>query len=226
MPRTIAYLRVSTDKQDLENQRQEITSYALAKGLRIDHWQEVTISSRRNTRERGIDELLNSLRRGDTLIVSELSRLARSIREVHNIIAELSKRKVYAHFIKQGLVTNGEGDITTKIVINAFSVAAELERDLISQRTKSGLARVKAEGRKLGNPNLSSINKNTSQKAQEFADSLRPILEGFTLRGMTQRKIVEELNRQGIQTRQGATWHLPQVQNMLKRLGLSTKGGM
>jgi putative DNA-invertase from lambdoid prophage Rac len=223
MPKTHAYLRVSTDKQDLENQRQEIEAYAQTKGLSIDQWHEVTISTRKNSRERGIDSLLSNLRRGDTLIVSELSRLARSIREIHNLIEELSKRKVYSHFIKQGLVTNGEHDLTTKILINAFSVAAELERDLISQRTKNGLARVKGEGKKLGNPNLAQINKNTVLRANEYAESLRPILEGLVMRGMTQRAIMEELNRQGIKSRQGASWHLPQVQATLKRLGLKTK---
>jgi putative DNA-invertase from lambdoid prophage Rac len=222
MARVHAYLRVSTDKQDLENQRQEIERFATSRSLQIDLWHEVTISSRKGDKARGIDDLLSSLRRGDILIVSELSRLARSVRGILNIMESLSRKKVYSYFIKQNLETNGENDLTTKLLITAFSIAAEVERDLISQRTRNGLARVKAEGKKLGNPHLNSLNKNQSLRADEFAENLRPILEGFVMRGMTQRAIVDELNRQSIPTRQGATWHLPQLQLTLKRLNLKT----
>jgi len=94
MGKTIAYLRISTDQQDLESQRLEIENYAESKNLPIDEWIQVEISSRKNMRDRRISELIKMVRRGDRLIVSELSRLARSMRETHNIVHDLSKRKV------------------------------------------------------------------------------------------------------------------------------------
>src|SRR5210317_773345 len=110
MCKTVAYLRVSTDEQDLENQRLEIENYAHANNLDIDEWIEVEVSSRKKTKERRIDRLIQKLRRGDKLIVSELSRLARSMRETHNIIYDLSKKKVELHVIKQNLITKGDND--------------------------------------------------------------------------------------------------------------------
>ena len=138
--RTLAYLRVSTDEQDIENQRLEIESYAEIKGFEIDEWITVEISSRKNYRERKIEELINGLKRGDRLIVSELSRLARSMREIHNLIYEIAKKKVELHIIKQNLITKDSEDMATNIYINSFAMAAEIERDLISQRTKNGIA--------------------------------------------------------------------------------------
>jgi len=223
MCKTYAYLRVSTDRQDLDNQRLEITNYAQANGLRVDEWLEVEVSSRKSERQRRIEELLASLKREDTLVVSEISRLARSMREVHNIIHDLMGKKVKLHVIKQNLRTNGENDMTTKIVINSFAMAAELERDLISQRTKNGLARAKAQGKKLGNPQLhETLLGPRIAKADAFAEGLRPVLSGFLASGLTQRQIVDELNSLGVKTTQGKAWGLTQVQRVIKRLGLST----
>ena len=218
MCKTYAYLRVSTDKQDLENQRLEIKEYAKKNGLEIDEWLEVEISSRKDIRQRRIEELLGKLRMKDALVVSEVSRLARSMREVHNVMHELSKRKIAVHIIKQNVVTNGEGDLTTKILINSFAMAAELERELISQRTKNGLARARAQGKKLGNPQVEKINAARREQADAFAERLRPTLEAYVGQGMTQRKIVEELNNLGIKTQQGRQWTLCGVQRILKRL--------
>ena len=157
----------------------EIDKYAESKNLPIDEWLQVEISSRKNMRDRRISELIKMVKRGDKLIVSELSRLARSMRETHNIVHDLSKRKVELHVIKQNLITKGVNDMATKILINAFGMAAEIERDLISQRTKNGLARAKAEGKKLGNPNLKADNKKRIDKANDFAESLRGTISSF-----------------------------------------------
>ena len=136
MAKNIAYLRVSTDQQDLNNQKMEIESYAKRRNINIDEWLEVEISSRKNMRGRRITELIQGLKKGDKLIVSELSRLARSMRETHNIVHDISHRKAHLHVIKQNLVMKGTNDLSTKIYINSFAMAAEIERDLISQRTK------------------------------------------------------------------------------------------
>ena len=142
MGKTVAYLRVSTDQQDLDNQRFEITRYAEGRNFQIDDWIEVEVSSRKNLLDRRISEMVKGLKRGDRLIVSELSRLARSMRETHNIVHDLAKKKVEFHAIKQNLHTKDFKDMTTKVLINAFSLAAEIERDLISRRTKEALARL------------------------------------------------------------------------------------
>lgn len=223
MGKTVAYLRVSTDEQDIENQRLEITTYADRKGFCIDEWIKVEMSSRKNFRDRKIDKLINNLKREDTLIVSELSRLARSIRETHNIVHAISKKKVEMHIIKQNLITRDNNDMATKIFINAFAMASEIERDLISQRTKNGIALARKRGKRIGNPNLKADNQKRIDKANEFAESRREILNGLINNGLTQRQIVDELNKAGIKTPRNREWSLIQLQRLLKRLGLSTK---
>ncbi|MGA2404218.1 MAG: recombinase family protein [Syntrophobacteraceae bacterium] len=101
-----------------------------------------------------------------------------------------------------------------------FALMAELERDLISERTKNGLARVKASGKKLGNPNLRQDNLRREESAQEFAETLRIQFESLRNNGLTQRRIVDELNKQGIRARLGGSWSLAQVQAVMKRLGI------
>jgi len=222
MAKTIAYLRVSTDQQDLNNQKVEIESYAKRRTLKIDEWLEVEISSRKNMRDRRITELIQGLKKGDKLIVSELSKLARSMRETHNIVHDIAKRKAELHVIKQNLITKGTNDLSTKIYINSFAMAAEIERDLISQRTKNGLARVKAEGRKLGNPNLKADNRKRIEKANAFAENLRGTITSFIKDGYTQRQMVDELNQIGVKTPRGNEFQLTTLQRVMKRLHLTT----
>ena len=162
------------------------------------------------------------MKKGDKLIVSALSRLARSMRETHNIVHDISKRKAHLHVIKQNLVMKGANDMATKIYVNSFAMAAENERDLISQRTKNGLARVKAEGKKLGNPNLKADNRKRVEKANAFAETLRGTLTSFIKVGYTQRQIVDELNRIGVRTSRGNEFQLTTLQRVMKRLDLTT----
>jgi putative DNA-invertase from lambdoid prophage Rac len=217
-----AYVRTSTDQQDLETQRLEIETYAKNKNIEIDDWIEVEISSRKKKRDRRIDELINGLRKGDTLVVSELSRLARSMRETHNIIHDIAKKKVEVHIIKQNLITKSDNDMATKIYINSFAMAAEIERELISQRTKNGIALARKRGKQIGNPNLKADNRKRIAKANEFAESLKGIISGLINNGLTQRQIVYELNKSGVQTSRGCEWKLITLQRVMKRLGLST----
>lgn len=221
MDKTIAYLRVSTDEQDLENQRLEITKYAHRKQLQIDDWIHVEISSRKNTKVRRIDELFKLMKRGDRLIVSELSRLARSIREAHAIIEDMIKKKVEVHLIKQNIVAR-ENDMNTTVLINAFAMAAQIERDLISQRTKNGMALAKKNGKQIGNPNLKADNAIRIQRANAFAEGLRGVVTALVNNGLTQMEIVEELNKSGVRTAMGCEWKLQSLQRVLKRLELRT----
>jgi len=151
--RVIAYLRVSTDKQDMDGQRLAVLEHARQLGLVVTKVIEVEVSSRRDTASRRVDELMTDLSTGDTLILSELSRLGRSLTEVVHAINELVMRKVRIIVVKQGIdIQEGKQDMAGKVMVTMFSLLAELERDLISERTTMALAARRAAGVKLGRP--------------------------------------------------------------------------
>jgi DNA invertase Pin-like site-specific DNA recombinase len=222
--KVISYLRVSTDRQDLENQKLEIENYTEKIGLSVDQWIQVEMSSRKNFDKRRIDELLSTLKKGDTLIVSELSRISRSIREIHNILHTLLEKKINLHIIKQNIIVKSDGgnDISTKILITVLSMVSEMERELISQRTKNGLERVKRSGVKLGNPNIKSQVEKLKEGSRKWSEKNRNILTGLVNQGMTQREIVSELNKMNIKTRRGSEWSLITLQRVLNRLNIKT----
>lgn len=222
--KVISYLRVSTDRQDLENQKLEIENYTEKIGLSVDQWIQVEMSSRKNFDKRKIDELLSTLKKGDTLIVSELSRISRSIREIHNILHTLLEKKINLHIIKQNIIVKSDGgnDISTKILITVLSMVSEMERELISQRTKNGLERVKRSGVKLGNPNIKSQVEKLKEGSRKWSEKNRNILTGLVNQGMTQREIVSELNKMNIKTRRGSEWSLITLQRVLNRLNIKT----
>lgn len=153
MGKTIGYIRVSTDKQDLKNQQHSILTYANQKNLGNVTFIEVKISSRKKEEDRKIDELLETLQADDHLIVSELSRIGRSVVNVVTIINQLIAKKVNIHILKEHLLIEPDKQNPfTDFQINIFSSFAQLERDLISQRTKEALQARKAKGIKLGKP--------------------------------------------------------------------------
>ena len=159
-----AYIRVSTDKQTVENQRFEILKYADAKKLSIDHWVEETVSSRRKLTDRLLGKTLEELKNEDVLIVSELSRLGRNLMEVMSILHTCMDREIQVHTIKEKYELGN--NINSKVLAFAFSLSAEIERQLISQRTKEALARKKSEGMKLGRPK-GSLSKKTKLSGKE-----------------------------------------------------------
>ena len=150
--KTVAYLRVSTGSQDLANQKMAVLDYARQQHFTVDRFVEAQVSSRKTPAQRGIEDLLGTLAAGDRLIVSELSRLGRSLGQVIRIVDELVKRKVHFVAIKEAIRFEGKQDMQTKVMIALFGLFAEVERDLISQRTKEGLAAARAKGRLLGRP--------------------------------------------------------------------------
>lgn len=184
MGKIVAYLRASTDKQDLSHQKLEILEFARRQGLRVDEHVELTISSRKTSKQRRIDELAQMLDETDTLIVTELSRLGRSTAEVIALVNALVERDIRVITIKQNLDISGQ-DMNSKIIITLFSLFAELERDLISLRTREALAAKKAQGRPLGKP------KGTLQKSKFDQDVARiKELLGY---GLSVRKIAKVL---------------------------------
>lgn len=182
MSKTLAYLRTSTDKQDLSNQRLEILEYARRNDLHIDDFIEISISSRKTRRARRIDELLGKLHIGDTLIVTELSRLGRSTGEVISLIDELLANDISVIVIKQNLRLNKhQDDMQSITMVTMLSLFAQMERMMISRRTKEALAAKKAQGVILGKP------KGTIQASQFDKDRER-IVELLNL-GVSIRKI-------------------------------------
>lgn len=153
-PRTIAYLRVSTDRQELAAQKLEILSFANRSNLTVDDFLEIQISSRKSTKHRRIDELFERLCPGDTLIVAELSRLGRSVSQIVTMVDEMIRRKIRFIAIKENITLTGNGtkDITTTVMTTMFSLFAEIERALISERTKAGLEAARAKGKLIGRP--------------------------------------------------------------------------
>lgn len=159
-------IRTSTDKQDLGNQKLEILEWAWKKDLKIDEFVEITISSRKTKKQRRIEEVLEMLADSDTLVVTELSRLGRSTAEVIALINELVARNIWVIILKQNLDIS-QHDMSSKIVITLFSLFAELERDLISLRTKEALAAKSSKAQPWAN-----------QKAPFRKVSLMPIWSG------------------------------------------------
>lgn len=145
---TTAYLRVSTDKQTLENQRSEIRRFATKNGLIIEKWEEEIVSGKIKDSHRRLGRVLKRLKKGDVLIVSELSRLSRTLLEIMSIMRSLLERGVTLYSVKENFCL--ADNISCKVVLFAFGLAAEIERDLISTRTKEALAARREQGVQLG----------------------------------------------------------------------------
>lgn len=145
-----AYIRVSTDKQSIENQRFELLKYADSKKLQIDTWIEETISATKSIQDRKLGQVLLQMKENDLLLVSELSRLGRNLMEVMSILHQCMERNIKVVTLKEGYELGD--NINSKVLAFAFSLSAEIERNLIAQRTKEALARKKAEGMTLGRP--------------------------------------------------------------------------
>lgn len=167
-----AYIRVSTDKQDNKNQKYEVLKFADQKKFIIDKWCEETVSGIKNYKEKLLWKLIKKLKKDDTLITSEISRLGRSLMEVMSILHELMQRKVKVFTIKEKYELGD--NINSKVLAFAFSLSAEIERSMISQRTKEALARKKSEGMTLGRPK-GSLSKKTKLTGKE--DIIKELLE-------------------------------------------------
>ncbi|HBN04907.1 MAG TPA: invertase [Bacteroidales bacterium] len=144
------YIRVSSDKQTVENQRFEINNFCNQKLFVVDKWIEETISGTKDIEDRKLGKLLKKMKKEDVLICSELSRLGRNLLMIMGILNECMKNDVQVWTIKDNYRLGS--DINSKVLAFAFGLSAEIERNLISQRTKEALARKKAEGVILGRP--------------------------------------------------------------------------
>ena len=187
MAKTIGYIRVSTDQQDLQNQHHSILNYTNKNALGKVEFIEVKMSSRKKDEDRKIDELFETLQTGDHLIVSELSRIGRSVVNVVTIVNQLIALGVNLHILKEQLfIKPNEQNPFTDFQINIFSAFAQLERDLISKRTKEALQARKAKGIKLGKP-VGTIQGSIYDKDREKIKELHSL--GVTLTNISKKHL-------------------------------------
>ena len=176
------YIRVSTDHQHTANQHHEIELFTAKNAMKIDKWVEEVISSRKPLHERRLGKVLKKLKKGDILIATELSRLGRNLLEVMGILQECLEKDCQIWTLKENYRLGA--DIQSKVLAFAFSLASEIERQLISERTKISLQRLKDEGRHLGRPYGTSY-----QKLQKQHDRLMNLLD----KGVSKAEIARSL---------------------------------
>ncbi len=143
-----AYLRVSTGKQTLANQQNEISKFTNSRNLQVDRWVTEIVSGKKSGRERKLSSLVRRMKKGDTLIVTELSRLSRTLTDIMAIVGELLKKEVRLYSTKDRY--SFDDTINSKVLCFAFGLVAEIERNLISMRTREALALRREQGIVLG----------------------------------------------------------------------------
>ncbi|MBD3183547.1 resolvase [Candidatus Poribacteria bacterium] len=183
----IGYIRVSTDKQDLEKQKHLLLDYAQGEQLLVNEFIHAEVSSMKSTKERRIDELRSKLQSGDILLVAELSRLGRNMLETLNIINELGEDGIIIIFVRQPeLSTTGPH---TKLLLAIYSYFAEAEREYISMRTKQGLAAARAKGQRLGRPE-------GSRNKERILDPYKEQIKEYLQMGLNMASIMKIINNQ------------------------------
>lgn len=180
------YIRVSSDKQTVENQRFEIRQFCNKENLQIDGWIEETISGTKSYQKRALGDLLSKITKDDLIICSELSRLGRNLFMIMEILNICMSKECRVWTIKDNYRLGD--DIQSKVLAFAFGLSAEIERNLISQRTKEALSRRKAEGVVLGRP---IGRKNAPSKYKLFGK--REKIEKLMAKGLSKRKIAKKL---------------------------------
>ena len=188
--KTIGYVRVSSDKQDLNKQRHLLLEHAQKIQVVINEFIEIEISSRKTVTERKIDQLISSLDHGDLLIVAELSRLGRNMFETLGIINQLLEKEVLIDFIRQPELSTYRNSHHVKLLLAIYSYFADSEREFISIRTKQGLEAVKAKGVKLGRP------KGSKNKKGRALDPFREQILEYQQMGLPVASIMKIVNNQ------------------------------
>ena len=165
----VAYSRVSTEKQTLANQQNEITKFTDSRNLTVDRWVTEIVSGKKEGRTRKLGVLVRSMKRGDTLIVTELSRLSRTLTDIMSIVGELLKKEVCLYSTKDRY--SFDDTINSKVLCFAFGLVAEIERNLISMRTREALALRREQGIVLGR------RKGSYTKLQQLIDNRTEIVQ-------------------------------------------------
>ena len=181
------YIRVSSDKQTVENQRYEINNFCRRNNLSVDDWIAETISGTKNYDKRELGKLLEKAQKNDLIICAELSRLGRNLFMIMEILNICMTKECRVWTIKDNYRLGD--DIQSKVLAFAFGLSAEIERNLISQRTKESLARLKSEGKPLGRK-LGSRNK----KLNRVCDTHRQLIKSMLSSGISVPTIAHKIS--------------------------------
>lgn len=206
MAKVFGYIRVSTTKQDAENQWSVVLNYANSILKTTIEKVEDTASGKIAWRERSLGEVVSCCEKGDIIVVSEISRLERSTLGVLEFLKTTAEKDIQVHIVQQNLIFKGQNDIATKVMATTLGMVAEIEREFISQRTKIALSKLKAEGKQLGRPKgeakkhkldnrrneiYSMLAKGINKTAiSKFLGVSRPTLNAFLER--EERKLLEQ----------------------------------
>lgn len=169
----IGYIRVSTDTQNLQNQKHKILEYAQSKKIIIDEFLEIEISSKKNQSDRLIDNIFEKLNSGDTVIFTELSRLGRNMLEILNLIERFNKSNIKLIFVNQPELSTNDNNALSSLLLAIYGYFAQTEREIISERTKQGLKVAKASGKILGRPKGV---KNKDRVLEPFLNEIKKLL--------------------------------------------------
>lgn len=204
MSKYLAYIRVSTDKQSLENQKHKILEYAYENKIKIDDFIQIEISSRKNQKDRLLDDVFLRLKDNDTLIVTELSRLGRNMLEILNLIERFNKSNIRLIFVNQPELSTANNALS-KLLLSIYGYFAETEREIISERAKQGLAVARAKGKKLGRQKGQQV----TSKYDEFKDKI----EELYILGLSVQRIVDYI---GIGTQASLSTYI-KTRNILRK---------
>jgi len=185
----IGYVRVSTEQQLMSNQKHKLLEYAQNNKIIIDEFIELEISSKKNQKDRLLDEVFKKLKSGDIFICTELSRLGRNMLEILNLIEKFNSADIKLIFINQPELSTNKNEALSSLLLAIYGYFAQTEREIISQRTKQGLAAARASGKILGRPKGV---KNKNRVLDPFKDEIKKYLE----MGLMQTNILKIINSQ------------------------------
>jgi len=171
---TIGYIRVSTQLQSMENQKHKLLEYAQDNKMIIDEFIELEISSKKDQKERLLDKVFEKLKSNDTFMCTELSRLGRNMLEILNLIEKFNTAGIKLIFTNQPELSTNKNEALSSLLLAIYGYFAQTEREIISQRTKQGLAAARASGKTLGRPKGV---KNKNRVLDPFKDEIKKYLE-------------------------------------------------
>ena len=183
------YIRVSTEQQSAINQKHKILEYAQNQKIIVDEFIEIEISSKKSQKERLLEELFSRMQSGETLICTELSRLGRNMLEILNLIEKFNTLGIKLIFTNQPELSTNQNEALSSLLLAIYGYFAQTEREIISERTKQGLAAARASGKTLGRPKGA---KNKERVLDPYRDEIKKYLE----MGLAQTNVLKIINSQ------------------------------
>ena len=183
----IGYIRVSTEQQSMKNQKHKLLEYAQNNKLIIDEFIELEISSKKTQKDRLLDDVFSKLKSGDIFICTELSRLGRNMLEILNLIEKFNKLDIKIIFTNQPELSTNKNEALSSLLLAIYGYFAQTEREIISERTKQGLAAARANGKILGRPKGA---KNKNRVLDPFKDEIKKYID----LGLMQTNILKIIN--------------------------------